>query len=250
MVLYIREKGGYLATWYDGLIPTKAQLKRALRPNSLHARGLHDRVVDDLLHKGGADSQNKNREELFMDLLDVHMLDRTVCVDRKKTGYQSALFKPKWNRTNKPRHVRLAEKWMYGYDRFFPEDDRLLEHISPRELLHVRPAIKHISDEVFYQLICIYPSAGIENWGPRNMVTFEMPPRPGFLHKIKREFNLKSADVSDYHNYPVFEYQLRNLLREMVEVHERRDNISDKLSNSGFRVTTSRKRLIPLPRKP
>ena len=241
MVLYIKERGRIAVAWYDGRLPSKRSLDNALRHLNLKRPRIPDSPtgVEDTIQTTRGDHI---RCQLLAELL-ATCIDMYLDVPGSKTSnYEIAVLLPKWSKANRPQIVRWAERSRHNHERLFAEDDKLLRDLSPVDVLHVRPYIHGLREQEYCQIVSLHASPRKKyhySWVAASQVPVrERTQWP--LEELVRMCDLNPPDQSCYHNYPVFEGELRKQLSTLVDTHCAGHSVLPQLQSLGFRITAHR----------
>lgn len=200
--------------------------------------GLTAHVLQQFHIENSKDRKSIPRHEFITGFLAAYVEKHLSHNKGKDQRYQIVLSRPKWNKSEIPDSVRAALLRPFNYERFFPEDDKLLEELSGEDFLHLPPDIPYLREWEYYQIVVIYPRSS-RDWKYdtfKGQVSKSMGPLERFL----TSFRLPILEENKYYNWPIFEEQLRKLLCALGAVHLSNDSIAVALKQKEFEVLSFR----------
>lgn len=217
MVFYWREKNGIIVWWFDGRLPCKSDLSSLSSRKRFMGAGLTPSSIEKFGLHYPKDREKKSRNDLVGNIMAAYIESDLERYRSNDNWFQILLMQPKFEERERPRTIRNAEHIGYDTDKFFPDDDPLLTEIHPHDILHVKPRVPYLSYNDYYEIIALYPKTHPERGFSRSQRKYVT--RQTCLDKFATHFGFKNIDPVKYRNYPMFEHELRYLLRKAALCH-------------------------------
>lgn len=238
MVFFHRESNSVRAAWLDGKLPSRRSLERGCSLKRLGAIGIERETLEVSPSLTSKSQRRVNRYEHLLDMAGAFMDNYLRFNTKRSASYQIVLLQPMWGQAGRGSEVKKAELVRYDTERFFPEDDMLLNSISPEEILLVKPYIPYLRETDYFQLLAVYPASPSDfSWNHTSGIEFQTD---GPIGGLATYLDINTPPPDSYRNFPIFDQQLRLLLRESVSRHLKGEALMSFLRGRGFRTLDQR----------